>query len=171
MLENIYRRPTFLKREREAKEGELATVKATVEEEKLLYQRQISEVEPTALPWTKKRHSQFHEHEKRVSDLEQEVIEAQAQEEICNAYLREAGFKGGRLRFVVIGGGQSAAEIFCDLWDRFPDADVCMIITDAALRPSDDSPLYVCSPPSVRLSQPRLFFSDILTNPTSLMIC
>lgn len=51
--------------------------------------------------------------------------------------------KGRKLRFVVIGSGQSAAEIFNDLWDRFPDADVKLIIKGQSLRPSDDSPLFV----------------------------
>jgi L-ornithine N5-oxygenase len=45
------------------------------------------------------------------------------------------------LRFAVIGGGQSAAEIFNDIWARFPDAQVRLIIKGASLRPSDDSPL------------------------------
>ena len=51
---------------------------------------------------------------------------------------REAGRP---LRFAVVGSGQSAAEIFNDLWERFPDADVKLIIKGASLRPSDDSPL------------------------------
>ncbi|KAG4442385.1 hypothetical protein IFR05_002163 [Cadophora sp. M221] len=50
---------------------------------------------------------------------------------------REAGRK---LRFAVVGSGQSAAEIFNDLWSRFPDASVRLIIKGASLRPSDDSP-------------------------------
>lgn len=45
------------------------------------------------------------------------------------------------LRFAVIGGGQSAAEIFNDIWARFPDAQVRLIIKGSSLRPSDDSPL------------------------------
>jgi len=45
------------------------------------------------------------------------------------------------MRFAVIGGGQSAAEIFNDLWDRFPEAEVRLIIKGSSLRPSDDSPL------------------------------
>ncbi|KAG9246706.1 L-lysine 6-monooxygenase (NADPH-requiring)-domain-containing protein [Calycina marina] len=40
----------------------------------------------------------------------------------------------------VIGGGQSAAEIFNDLPSRYPNATVTMIIKSSALRPSDDSP-------------------------------
>ena len=50
--------------------------------------------------------------------------------------------KAGRpLRFAVVGSGQSAAEIFNDLWERFPDSQVKLIIKGASLRPSDDSPL------------------------------
>lgn len=49
--------------------------------------------------------------------------------------------EGRKLRFAVIGSGQSAAEIFNDLWERFPDAEVKLIIKGASLRPSDDSPL------------------------------
>jgi L-ornithine N5-monooxygenase len=41
----------------------------------------------------------------------------------------------------VVGGGQSAAEIFHDLHKRFPAAKTTLIIRDSALRPSDDSPL------------------------------
>jgi L-ornithine N5-oxygenase len=48
---------------------------------------------------------------------------------------------GRQLRFAVVGSGQSAAEIFNDLWDRFPEAEVKLIIKGASLRPSDDSPL------------------------------
>ncbi|KUJ07000.1 uncharacterized protein LY89DRAFT_743329 [Mollisia scopiformis] len=44
------------------------------------------------------------------------------------------------LRFAVVGSGQSAAEIFNDLWERFPDSKVRLIIKGASLRPSDDSP-------------------------------
>jgi len=47
---------------------------------------------------------------------------------------------GRKLRFAVIGSGQSAAEIFNDLWSRFPNASVKLIIKGASLRPSDDSP-------------------------------
>jgi len=48
--------------------------------------------------------------------------------------------RGKMLRFAVVGGGQSAAEIFDDLWERFPDAIVKLIIKGPSLRPSDDSP-------------------------------
>ena len=45
-------------------------------------------------------------------------------------------------RIAVIGGGQSAAELFNDLHSRYPNAKTTLLIRDAALRPSDDSPLY-----------------------------
>jgi L-ornithine N5-oxygenase len=48
---------------------------------------------------------------------------------------------GRPLRFAVVGSGQSAAEIFNDLWDRFPNSEVKLIIKGASLKPSDDSPL------------------------------
>lgn len=44
-------------------------------------------------------------------------------------------------KFAVIGGGQSAAEIFHDLINRFPRANVLMFTAGSALKPSDDSPL------------------------------
>ena len=47
---------------------------------------------------------------------------------------------GRRVRVAVVGGGQSAAEIFEDLTQRFPHADVAMILRGTALKPSDDSP-------------------------------
>lgn len=46
-----------------------------------------------------------------------------------------------RYRIVVVGGGQSSAEIFADLMGRYPNADISLVIKGAALRPSDDSPL------------------------------
>jgi L-ornithine N5-oxygenase len=54
--------------------------------------------------------------------------------------IQEEGM-GRSLKFAVIGGGQSAAEIFNDIWARFPGAQVRLIIKDSSLRPSDDSPL------------------------------
>jgi L-ornithine N5-oxygenase len=41
----------------------------------------------------------------------------------------------------VLGSGQSAAEIFHDLYERYPNAKTTLIMRDSALRPSDDSPL------------------------------
>ena len=41
----------------------------------------------------------------------------------------------------VVGSGQSAAEIFNDLHNRYPNARTTLLMRDTALRPSDDSPL------------------------------
>ena len=49
--------------------------------------------------------------------------------------------KHSRQNVAVIGGGQSAAEIFNDLQTRFDNVWSSMYIGDSALRPSDDSPL------------------------------
>jgi L-ornithine N5-oxygenase len=54
--------------------------------------------------------------------------------------LTTAGLTTARPRFVVVGGGQSGAEIFADLCERFPDSEVRLVIRDSSLRPSDDSP-------------------------------
>jgi L-ornithine N5-oxygenase len=45
----------------------------------------------------------------------------------------------------VIGGGQSAAEVWHNIPTRFPGAQSLLMIRGSALRPSDDSPLYVSS--------------------------
>ncbi len=50
---------------------------------------------------------------------------------------------GSLFRFAVIGAGQSAAEIFEDLSHRFPKAHIKLFIAASALKPSDDSPLWV----------------------------
>lgn len=61
---------------------------------------------------------------------------------IGNIEERERGLERGRKpKFAVVGSGQSAAEIFNDLWSRFPDSEVKLVIRGASLRPSDDSPL------------------------------
>lgn len=44
-------------------------------------------------------------------------------------------------RIAVVGGGQSAAEIYSDLHSRYPNSQTRLIIRAEALRPSDDSPL------------------------------
>ena len=44
-------------------------------------------------------------------------------------------------KIAVIGGGQSAAEIFNNLHDRYPNSQTRLILKGAALKPSDDSPL------------------------------
>ncbi|KAF8460396.1 L-lysine 6-monooxygenase (NADPH-requiring)-domain-containing protein [Kalaharituber pfeilii] len=43
-------------------------------------------------------------------------------------------------RVAVIGGGQSAAEIYSDLQSRYPNCQTRLIIKGQALKPSDDSP-------------------------------
>jgi L-ornithine N5-oxygenase len=44
-------------------------------------------------------------------------------------------------KIAVIGGGQSAAEIFNNLHDRYPNSETRLIVKGPALKPSDDSPL------------------------------
>lgn len=48
--------------------------------------------------------------------------------------------KDGPLRAAIIGGGQSAAEAFVDLNDRFPASRLDMILRVSTLKPADDSP-------------------------------
>ncbi|KAL1311278.1 hypothetical protein AAFC00_001464 [Neodothiora populina] len=48
--------------------------------------------------------------------------------------------KNQPLRIAVIGGGQSAAEIFNNITEQFPNSQSVLLIKGAALRPSDDSP-------------------------------
>ena len=43
-------------------------------------------------------------------------------------------------RIAVVGGGQSAAEVFMDMVKRFAAAEVAMVMRGGALKPSDDSP-------------------------------
>ena len=49
-------------------------------------------------------------------------------------------------KIAVVGSGQSAAEIFHDLHSRYPNSSTHLIIRGSALRPSDDSPLFVAQP-------------------------
>jgi len=52
--------------------------------------------------------------------------------------------EGKKLKFAVIGSGQSGAEIYNDLSERFGEsAEVRLCIKGTSLRPSDDSPLCV----------------------------
>jgi L-ornithine N5-oxygenase len=44
-------------------------------------------------------------------------------------------------KIAVIGGGQSAAEIFNNLHNRYPNSQTRLILKGPALKPSDDSPL------------------------------
>lgn len=48
--------------------------------------------------------------------------------------------QGKAMRVAVVGAGQSAAEAFIDLHERFPDVQVDIIARGFAMRPSDDSP-------------------------------
>ncbi|MDD1966837.1 lysine N(6)-hydroxylase/L-ornithine N(5)-oxygenase family protein [Pseudomonas sp. NPDC090203] len=64
--------------------------------------------------------------------------------------LHSAGYRGGieklltnrpgPVRVAVVGGGQSAAEIFEDLASRFDNVEASLVIRGSALKPSDDSP-------------------------------
>lgn len=62
-----------------------------------------------------------------------------------SAYAREAPrlLKEGNKAYnlAVIGGGQSAAEIFNDLQGRYPKSTITLYTGASALKPSDDSPL------------------------------
>lgn len=50
----------------------------------------------------------------------------------------------------VIGGGQSSAEIFNDLQSRYPNSYITLFTRASALKPSDDSPLYVFHIPKIQ---------------------
>ena len=62
-----------------------------------------------------------------------------------SAYAREAPrlLKDGNKAYnlAVVGGGQSAAEIFKDLQSRYPKSTITLYTGASALKPSDDSPL------------------------------
>lgn len=51
----------------------------------------------------------------------------------------------------VIGGGQSAAEIFNDLQSRYPNSYTTLFTGASALKPSDDSPLWVFHNSTIRV--------------------
>lgn len=51
----------------------------------------------------------------------------------------------------VIGGGQSAAEIFNDLQSRYTNSYITLYTGASALKPSDDSPLWVFHHPKIRM--------------------
>ncbi|WP_430229372.1 lysine N(6)-hydroxylase/L-ornithine N(5)-oxygenase family protein [Nitrosomonas communis] len=57
-----------------------------------------------------------------------------------NSYLQEIKQYPYASRIAVVGGGQSAAEIFMDLHDRFQTAQVDLIMRARSIKPSDDSP-------------------------------
>ncbi|CAZ80363.1 unnamed protein product [Tuber melanosporum] len=48
--------------------------------------------------------------------------------------------KNKAYKIAIVGGGQSAAEIFNDMHSRYPNSKTSLIIKGSALRPSDDSP-------------------------------
>ena len=62
-----------------------------------------------------------------------------------SAYARDAPrlLKEGNTAYnlAVVGGGQSAAEIFNDLQSRYPKSSITLYTGASALKPSDDSPL------------------------------
>lgn len=49
--------------------------------------------------------------------------------------------KDAQLKVAVVGGGQSAVEIFQHVYSTFPNATAHLILRQPALKPSDDSPL------------------------------
>ena len=53
-------------------------------------------------------------------------------------------------KIAVVGNGQSAAEIFDFLHANYPNSETRLLIKGGALRPSDDSPLYVYYTPMCR---------------------
>lgn len=57
-----------------------------------------------------------------------------------NSYLKEIKRHPNAKRIAVVGGGQSAAEIFMDLHHRYTAAQVDLIMRARAIKPSDDSP-------------------------------
>ena len=74
------------------------------------------------------------------------------------------------MRLAVIGGGQSAAEIFHDLTSRYPKANVCLFTAGSALRPSDDSPLYVASFFSSSFSSSKFFKPNAKAHPKAFTL-
>lgn len=71
--------------------------------------------------------------------LEKKIVALRSKYTTLRRSLNSLGFSSPK-RILVIGGGQSGAEIYCDLLTRFPDAQVCLMLKGAALKPSDDSP-------------------------------
>jgi L-ornithine N5-oxygenase len=51
--------------------------------------------------------------------------------------------RDGGYKVAVVGGGQSAVEIFSDIQSRFPNSKTTLFLRQSALKPSDDSPLFV----------------------------
>ena len=73
-----------------------------------------------------------------LSDLNSNVVHSSSYTSTVPKLFVDRGSK----RYVaVVGGGQSAAEIFSDLQNRTDNIWLSLFIKDSALRPSDDSPL------------------------------
>ena len=75
-----------------------------------------------------------------LSDLDSAVVHSSS---YCSTVRELLVDKGSKRHVAVVGGGQSAAEIFSDLQNRTDNIWLSLYIGDSALRPSDDSPLYV----------------------------
>jgi lysine/ornithine N-monooxygenase len=136
-LESILRRPSSLSQQREARAEALSVLKNKRRESHHVENVVTKNDEIISV----ERPAHFHSEANHIAELEQEISSLLKEEESCNSFLKEVGLNSGRQRFVVVGSGQSAAEIFSDLCTRFPDADVSLVFKDTALRPSDDSPL------------------------------
>ena len=73
-----------------------------------------------------------------LSDLDSAVVHSSSYSSAVPKLLVD---KGSKRHVAVVGGGQSAAEIFSDLQNRTDNIWLSLYISDLALRPSDDSPL------------------------------
>ena len=73
-----------------------------------------------------------------LSDLNSAVVHSSSYSSTVPKMLVD---KGSKRHVAVVGGGQSAAEIFSDLQNRTNNICLSLYIGDSALRPSDDSPL------------------------------
>ena len=78
----------------------------------------------------------------RSHNLSSKIIHSSRYLQVPSLSLPNASQK---VRIAVIGGGQSAAEIFEDLMSRYSKGKISLITSGSALKPSDDSPLYVVS--------------------------
>ena len=73
-----------------------------------------------------------------LSDLNSAVVHSSSYSNLVPQLLVD---NGSERCIAVVGGGQSAAEIFSDLQNRTDNISLSLYIADSALRPSDDSPL------------------------------
>lgn len=76
-----------------------------------------------------------------------EVFQASRDPRIIHSsqYLRHARHwfeqpSSGPLKVLVVGSGQSAAEIYCDLGQNYPQVQASLLMRSSALKPADDSP-------------------------------